>query len=199
MDANIEPTTLDGNLLRLEPLSESSANALYHVGKDPDVWTWMSRPEFSSLSDTERWIEHASHLELLGEQVPFAIIDSAKEIAVGSTRFLSIDVANESIEIGYTWLASQYWNSLFNTEAKYLMLRHAFEQWGFNRVQFLTDQRNIRSQKALAGLGAQLEGTIRQHRIMYDGHRRSSMIYSILKAEWPEVEDRLRTKLNAAR
>lgn len=198
MDANIESTALEGNLLRLEPLTDTNADALYHVGKDADVWTWLPRPEFTSLSDTKRWIQHANQLELLGEQLPFAIIDTSKGIAVGSTRFLNIDVANECIEIGYTWLASQYWNSLFNTEAKYLMLRHAFEHWSFNRVQFLTDHRNIRSQKALASLGAEFEGTIRQHRILYDGYRRSSMLYSILKSEWPELDDKLRSKLNSA-
>ncbi len=131
----------------------------------------------------------------LGSQYPFAVLHKGKNEIVGSTRFLDISTANKSAEIGFTWYHPSVWRTNVNTQCKYLMLTHAFDNWKLNRVFFKTDLRNIRSQEAIARLGAVKEGVLRQDRMISDGHIRDTVYFGILKEEWPNVKKHLLQKM----
>jgi RimJ/RimL family protein N-acetyltransferase len=127
-----------------------------------------------------------------GNDLPFAVIHLPDEKVAGATRYLNINREYRNLEIGGTWYGGAYQRTAVNTESKYLLLKHAFEDLGCLRVQIKTDQRNLRSQRAIERLGATREGILRDHIIMSDGYLRSSVIYSILKREWPGVKARLK-------
>ncbi len=136
-------------------------------------------------------IEPALEELAAGRQIPFAIVDRAIGRAVGSTRYLDIQPANRGIEIGWTWIGTAHQRTAINTECKFLLLRHAFETLGAIRVQLKTDLRNERSQRAMERIGAAREGVLRQNMLLWDGHRRDSVYYSVLVDEWPRVRERL--------
>jgi RimJ/RimL family protein N-acetyltransferase len=146
-------------------------------------------PQFLAQAD-------AAHAE--GRELAFATIDSRTSRVVGSTRFRCCEAAHRRVEIGFTFLAASWQRTHVNTEAKYLMLRHAFEAWGFNRVELLTDQRNAKSRNAILRIGAREEGILRSHMVMRDGFIRDSVIYSITSGEWPAVKAALEARLEAA-
>jgi RimJ/RimL family protein N-acetyltransferase len=190
------PVTLIGRYIRLEPLRPQHAADLYHAGQAPEIWTYLPRGPFISLEDTHRWIDEALADQAAGGEWPFAITHLATGSAIGSTRYWKLLFhATGAVEIGYTWLTPAYWRTAVNTESKYLLLRHAFEQLGVIRVQLMTDARNMRSQWAIERLGAVKEGMLRCHRIPPDGYRRSSVVYSILDEEGPTVKARLAAAL----
>ena len=132
-----------------------------------------------------------------GQSVAFATIERSSGRVIGSTRFMNMDLANRRVEIGSTWIAPDWQRTAVNTEAKYLMLCHAFERWGCLRVELKTDSLNQKSRNAILRLGAKEEGTLRQHMVTWDGRRRDSVYFSILDTEWPEVKRELETKLGA--
>jgi RimJ/RimL family protein N-acetyltransferase len=136
-------------------------------------------------------IRHLLSLHRGGTDLPFAVIDLESERAIGMTRFLEIRPAHRSLEIGGTWYAPQFQRTAVNTECKYMLLKHAFEDQACIRVQFKTDSRNIRSQQALERIGATKEGILRNHLITPEGHFRDSVYYSILDSEWPTVKQML--------
>ncbi len=189
----VEPITLSGNRVRLEPLNESHADDLFRVGQTPEIWTYLRREAFSSLEDTREWIEDALRLAAAGAELPFAIIHLPTGKAVGSTRYLEITPEHRRLEIGWTWLAREHWRTPLNTESKYLLLRHAFETLGCLRVQLKTDLRNTRSQQAIERLGAVREGLLRKYIVLAlkGNYQRSSVIYSIIDDEWPQVKANL--------
>ncbi len=186
-----KPISLAGRHVRLEPLAPRHAEDLYAAGREPRVWPYMARGEFTSLQDVREWIGQALALQETGTQIPFAIVLRKSGTAVGSTRYLDIRRADRGLEIGWTWIAPEQQRSAVNTECKYLLLRHAFEDLGAVRVQLKTDLRNERSQRAIERLGALREGVLRKHMTVRDGFIRDTIYYSILDTEWPEVKTRL--------
>jgi len=193
------PVTLHGKHARLEPLTLEHAEDLFAAGNDPEIWRYMPYPAFRSPADARRWIEDTLALAATGSIVPFAIILQSSGRATGSTRYMDIQRANRSLEIGFTWLAPQVQRTPLNTECKYLLLKHAFEQLGAVRVQLKTDGRNEKSQRAIERVGAMREGTLRKHMILPDGFIRDTVYYSIIDSEWPAVKERLEKKMSAPR
>lgn len=195
-----EPVTLQGRWVRLEPLAESHAADLFSVGRSPEVWDYLWRGPLTSLEDTLAWVQSAARDSSDGSQIPFAIIQLATGQAVGSTRYLDISRTDWRLEIGWTWLGRDYWRTPLNTECKYLLLRQAFETLKCLRVQLKTDLRNARSQRAIERLGAVKEGVLRKHMILAfkENYQRSTVMYSILDTEWPEVKKRLEEKMRGA-
>jgi len=189
------PVTLEGRHARLEPLAARHAPDLHRVGQAPEVWRYLPRPELAAVADAEAWIAQTLKLAAGGSQLPFAIVHRASGRAVGSTRFMDIRRRDRALEIGWTWLGVEFQRTALNTECKYLLLRHAFEELGAVRVQLKTDARNERSQRAIERIGAVREGVLRQHMILWDGFVRDSVYYSVVDREWPAVKQRLEARL----
>lgn len=190
---------LDGVHVRLEPLSLSHLAALTEIGLDPDLWRWTTQL-VRSPQEMEGYIKSALAEQLRGVALPFATVHKGAgqgggERVVGSTRFGAIEPAHRKVEIGWTWIGSYWQRSVVNTEAKYLMLRHAFETWGCVRVEFKTDRLNEPSRRALLRIGAKEEGILRSHLITATGRVRDSVYFSIIAEEWPAVKAGLETKL----
>ena len=141
------------------------------------------------------WVKKAAEEQQRGVAIPLVTIDQRRGAVAGSTRFFTIDRENRNLEIGYTWLAPCFQRTAINTEAKYLMLRHAFEEWKCIRVQLKTDVNNLKSRAAIARIGAKEEGTLRAHLVRHDGSLRDSVYFGILASEWPEAKRRLEEKL----
>jgi RimJ/RimL family protein N-acetyltransferase len=190
---NIEPVTLEGRWVRLEPLAARHAGDLTTAADDTEIWRYM--PATLMLAEQlQRWLETTLAAQAAGAVLPFAIVERATDRAIGSTRYLSIVPQDRGIEIGWTWLARAAWRTPINSECKYLLLRHAFEALGCIRVQLKTDRRNERSRRAIERIGAQFEGILRNHMIMPYGLR-DSAYYSIIDSEWPGVKANLAARL----
>lgn len=182
----VEPVVLEGDVVRLEPLTRDHLPGLIAAGADPSIWTWM--PVAGDHPDAMRAIvQHALAAGANGAEVPFVTIDRSSGTVAGSTRYLSIVPEHRRLEIGWTWLAPSWQRTAINSEAKLLMLRHAFEELGAQRVEFKTDARNGRSRAALLGIGAVFEGIFRHHMIVRDGRRRDSAYFSVIDDDWPAV------------
>jgi RimJ/RimL family protein N-acetyltransferase len=185
---DIQAQVLAGSLVRLEPLSQAHAQGLFVRGRHQPDWEFMPRSCFVDLADTRQWVDEA----LAGTaQFPFAIVENAKEKIAGSTRFLNIRPEHRSLEIGYSWLGQDWQRTGANTETKLLLLTYAFETLACVRVEFKTDARNLRSQRALERIGATREGVLRKHMIVQDDFIRDSVYFSVIDSEWPEVKERL--------
>lgn len=182
------PITLEGVHVRLEPLARRHAADLYEVGRDETIWRYMPRPPLKSLEDTQGWIDEALAVSAGGTQIPFAIIERASNRAVGSTRYLDIRRSDRGLEIGWTWIGLPFQRTAVNTECKYLLLAHAFEDQHAVRVQLKTDLRNEASQRAIERLGAVREGVLRKHIVLWDGFIRDTVYYSIIDSEWSTVK-----------
>ena len=189
----VKPVILRGDAVRLEPLSQEHAQGLYNRGRSTADWAYMPRGCFIDMADTRQWIDAA-----LGatDQQPFGIVETGKNKAVGSTRYLNIRPQHRSLEIGWTWLGQESQRTGINTEVKLLLLTHAFERLGAVRVEFKTDGRNLRSQQALERIGATLEGVLRQHMIVQGDYRRDSVYFSVIDRDWPLVKERLQLLLS---
>jgi len=185
---------LAGRLVRLEPLAPAHEDGLARAAADPAVWRWMpldaSSPEAFAV-----WFAAARSAADAGLERPYATLDAASGEPIGSTRFLSLAREHLRVEIGYTWLARRAWGSGANTEAKLLMLSHAFETVGCVRVEFKTDALNERSRAALAALPAVFEGVHRRHMLVRGGERRDSAWYSVVVDDWPQVRSALERRL----
>lgn len=185
---------LGGRTIRLEPLGAEHAAGIADVGIDPDLWR-ITMTRLGSPADVDEYIAAAVRERAEGWSVPFATILQADGRVVGSTRFGAITPEFRRAEIGWTWVARPWQRSAVNTEAKYLMLRHAFEVWGLVRVEFKTDVLNTASRTAILRLGAKEEGVFRKHQLA-PGHRwRDSVYFSIIDDDWPGVKARLEEKL----
>ena len=182
----VTPVVLEGSRVRLEPLRLDHLADLSQVALDPLLWQWtiMGAQDEAGL---RRWVEAALTNAEAGIERPFATIDLASGRAIGSSRYLSIVPEHRRLEIGWTWVATQFQRTGVNREAKLLQLTHAFETLGANRVEFKTHSRNERSRTALAALGATFEGIFRNHMIMPDGSIRHSAYFSIVAEEWPAL------------
>lgn len=192
---NVLPLTLEGHHVRLEPLSQAHHAALCEVGLDEELWRWTT-VLIRTTDELHEYIAMALGDQAAGVSLPFATVDKATGRAIGSTRYGNIDRLNRRVEIGWTWVARTHQRTYVNTEAKYLMLRHAFETLGCFRVEFKTDSFNVRSRNALLRIGAKEEGIFRNHMITYTGRLRHSVYYSIIDSEWPEVKAALEEKLS---
>jgi RimJ/RimL family protein N-acetyltransferase len=191
----IKPVTLAGRFVRLEPLSEEHVSGLAAVGMEDSIWQFMPYGLMHSEEDIRRWVRRVLAHAAEGTDLPFAAIDLASGCVAGATRYMEIRPAHRGLEIGGTWYGAAYRRTHVNTECKYLLLEHAFEQLKCIRVQLKTDSRNERSQRAIERLGAVREGVLRNHLILTDGHVRHSIYYSILDSEWPSVKVRLQQML----
>ena len=187
---------LEGRIVTLEPLRLEHRDAILEAARAQEAWEWWS-VDMSTPAAVDAWLQSSLDAGERGERSPFATLDTTSGEAIGSTSFMTLHPEHAALEIGWTWLSPSVWNGGANIEAKLLMLRHAFAVLGCQRVEFLTHERNERSRRALAALPAQFEGILREHRILWDGSRRSSAVYSILDSEWPAVEANLETRLGA--
>jgi N-acetyltransferase len=194
--ARIEPITLVGRKVRLEPLTLDHVPALAEVGLEPALWRWtLARP--TSESDLRAWAEATIANREAGLEFPFATIDQATDRPIGSSRYLNIALEHRRLEIGWTWVAPAWQRTGANREAKLLMLEHAFDVLGCRRVEFKTDSLNEPSRTALLGIGAVFEGIFRNHMVMPDGRMRHSAYYSVIDEEWPAVRAHLEATLAA--
>jgi RimJ/RimL family protein N-acetyltransferase len=185
-----ERITLEGWVVRLEPLEERHRDDLLAAGSDPEIWRFMS----SDLSVPGAWPAYLAHA-LGPEFVAWATVEKASGKAIGSTRFGDIEPDHDRVEIGWTWIAPAFQRTAVNTEAKLLQLTYAFETLGAGRVALKTDGRNERSQAAIARLGAVREGVLRRHTRLPDGYVRDTVYFSILADEWPSVKSGLEARL----
>lgn len=193
---NIQPITLEGNVVRLEPLSLAHVAALARHADDESIWRYMRYGVIRTEDQMRRWVEERLQEQAAGSDLPFAVIYMATGEAVGCTRYMEMRRQDRGLEIGGTWYGLAYQRTAVNTECKYLLLRHAFEDLGCVRVQLKTDLRNERSQKAIERIGAVREGVLRNHMMLPDGVLRHSVYYSILDSEWPAVKARLEGMLS---
>lgn len=190
----VEPVTLRGSIVQLEPMTADHIEALTRVGLVPEVWRWSPEP-IATPDDMRAYVLRALEERRRGVSLPFVIIARPSGQVVGSTRYGSIDSANRRIEIGWTWITPSHQRTAINTEAKLLLLTHAFERLGAHRVEFKTDALNQKSRKAIARLGAIEEGTFRKHIVTASGRVRDSVYYSIIDTEWPAIKAGLESKL----
>jgi RimJ/RimL family protein N-acetyltransferase len=190
----ISPVVLEGKHTRLEPLSPAFGEALITAASDGELWdsTVTSVP---SRANVAAYLSAALDAQARGVELPFAVIRKSSGQIVGSTRFYAINPDNRRVEIGYTWLAASAQRTSLNTEAKLLLLTHAFESWRCIRVGFVTDVLNQQSRAAILRLGAKQEGILRNHMVMPSGRYRDSVYFSIIEAEWPTVKADLEMKL----
>ena len=186
-----QPIILKGKRVRLEPIGPQHARDLYRVGKDEAIWRYLTTPPFASLEDAENWIKMCVDRMATGLRVQFAVVLPDEGKAVGSTGYLDIDRANRTLEVGMTWYGVDYQRTFVNTECKYLLLKHAFEEQEARRVCIKTDVNNTRSRRAIERIGGVQEGILRNHRINRDGSNRNSVYYSIIDEEWPQVRENL--------
>lgn len=189
------PVTLEGKWVRLVPLSLDRLTEIARAGRDPAIWTWVRHGPRTTPERMADLIDHWLKEQAAGTALPFTTLLKPSMVPVGATGFLDIQRENRGVEIGGTWLTPTLQRTPVNTEAKYLLLRHAFETEGCLRVQLKTDERNLRSQKAIERIGARREGVFRRHILLDDGFARSSVYYSILEDEWPLVRARLEAML----
>jgi N-acetyltransferase len=206
--APVTPVVLEGEYVRLEPLTPAHAGALLAAARSGgELFRWTTIPQ--TESEMADYLATAISWHQQGSGLAFASVRRTDAAVVGSTRFFLIEhwfrppgherAAPDGCEIGFTWLTPQAIRSGINVEAKLLMLRHAFEAWGMHRVCFHTDARNERSRAALLGIGAQFEGVLRAHRLSSELTPRDSARYSILLSEWPAVRARLEARLRGKR
>jgi RimJ/RimL family protein N-acetyltransferase len=196
----VTPLTLEGSAVRLIPIRHEHAELFWVAAKDDleDIFRWIPYP-MRTVADFQRLVEKAFEEQERGESVVFATIERSSEKVMGSTRFMNIDRVNRRVEIGSTWIAPAWQRTAINTEAKYLMLRHAFEVWQCIRVELKTDALNQKSRHAILRIGAKEEGTLRKHLITWTGRIRDSVYFSILDSEWTEAKTRLEAMLGAPR
>jgi RimJ/RimL family protein N-acetyltransferase len=191
----IETPVLDGRWVRLEPLSFDHLQALEEIAYDDRIWRFMMS-WVKTRHDLEAWLDSALKAKVAGTMLPWVTVLKADNRLIGSTRFIDLDLTHRTVEIGHTWIASEYQGTNVNPEAKLLQLSYAFDQLQLNRVAFKTHHENLQSQAAIRKLGAVYEGTFRNHYVMPDGSVRHSVWFSITQQEWPQVRSRLEHRLS---
>ena len=190
IDRWVRSVVLEGERIRLEPLSRAHLDGLAEVAFDEALWRWtLARP--TDVASLRSWLDTALAIADAGTELPFATIDRASGRPIGSSRFLSIVPEHRRLEIGWTWVAASWQRSGANREAKLLQLTHAFEVLDANRVEFKTDSLNKKSRAALLGIGATYEGILRNHMVMPDSRLRHSVYFSVISEDWPAVKAHL--------
>ena len=191
-----DQVVLEGEHVRLEPMRQEHAGPLAAVGLDPSLWQWTTFV-VHTLEEMEEYVARTIAARGAGAELPYVTIDRASGRVVGSTRYMNIDRANRRVEIGSTWVTPEFQRTPVNTEAKYLMFRHAFETLRCIRVELKTDSLNQRSRAAIERVGAREEGTFRNHMIVWNGRLRHSVYYSVIEEEWPRVKAMLEDRLKS--
>ncbi len=192
---NVEPVILEGQEVRLEPLSLGHLEDLCAIGLAPDLCWKLIPTRVQNAADMRAYIELAVREQAAGLSLPFTTIAKSTGRAIGGTRFMNIERQHLRAEIGCTWIGAEWQRTRVNTEAKYLMLRHAFETWKCHRVELKTDSLNQRSRNAILRIGAKEEGTLRNHMVVQGGRVRHTVYFSIIDSEWPGVKSSLEEKL----
>jgi N-acetyltransferase len=196
MSFDPKPVLLEGCHVRLEPLASRHEAGLFAASREPGIWTYLPYRQPTHVDEVQQWIDEAQRAQQAGTEVAFATVRRSDGMVVGSTRYLDIRRPHRALEIGWTWLAPEAQRTPVNTEAKYLLLQHAFEAQGALRVQLKSDERNEKSRRAMERIGAVFEGILRnQMTRAYDGYVRNTAMYSITDREWPAVKARLEAKL----
>jgi RimJ/RimL family protein N-acetyltransferase len=190
----IEPTTLFGDRIRLEPLTLEHHSRMCEIGLDPRLWE-RTTIRVQTPEEMRQYIELALRWQAEGTGLPFAMIDKSSGRLIGSTRFHHASPENRRVEIGFTWIEPQWQGKRINYEAKYLMLRHAFEVWHCERVEFRADSENEPSRRALQNIGAKEEAVLRRAVLSVHGGPRDLVVYGIVASEWPSVKEGLSRKL----
>ena len=196
MTSWVQPVTLTGTYVRLEPMTEEHIPGLAEIGVGQTFWDFMLYGNISSVDDMRNWVRDILSRSEKGTDLPFVAVHLASGRVAGATRYLNIAPHDRGLEIGGTWYGAEFQRTAVNTESKYLLLSHAFEVLQCIRVQLKTDLRNERSQKAIERIGAVKEGVLRNHMILPDGRYRHSVFYSILDTEWPQVKMSLQERLS---
>lgn len=192
----VNPVVLNGEHVRLEPMTDAHVPGLAEIGVGQDFWDFMLYGNMTTEVDMANWVRDILSRTENGTDLPFAVIHLTSGRVAGATRYLNITPEHRGLEIGGTWYGLEFQRTVVNTECKYLLLKFAFESLGCIRVQFKTDLRNERSQRAIERIGAKREGVLRNHMILPDGRFRDSVFFSIIDREWPEVKIRLEEMLN---
>src|SRR6266403_2835927 len=190
----VSPVMLEGEHVRLEPLAKAHLAALAEAGLDEELWRWIPVP-VRTVDEMAAYVETALGEQKRGVSLPFAIVEKATGRAIGSTRYGNIDRTHHRVEIGWTWVARNWQRATMNTEAEYLLLKHAFETLGCMRVELKADSLNERSRAAILRIGAREEGIFRNHMITASGRIRHTVYFSIIDSEWAAVKTRLEAKL----
>jgi RimJ/RimL family protein N-acetyltransferase len=185
--------TLEGRVVRLEPLGPEHEEGLWLASRDPATWRWLNIVQPQTRAEWSAFVEQALAAAEAGTELP--LVTKCHKETVGSTRFLALRPEHGSVEIGWTWLHPSAWGTGANIEAKLLQMKHAFEIWGCRRVEFKTDAKNERSCRALEALGATFEGIHRKHMLVRDGENRDSAWYSVTDEDWPSVGAHLEARL----
>ncbi|HUR61961.1 MAG TPA: GNAT family protein [Candidatus Thermoplasmatota archaeon] len=188
------PVTLRGDHVVLEPLRTEHAQELWPAASERDLWAYMAY-DVAGVEDLRRWIADRAAPQARGEALPFLLRDARTGEAFGSSSLFDINAAFHTLELGHTWVGASHRRTAANTEAKLLLLGHAFVTLGAIRVQLKCDARNLRSAAAIERIGAVREGVIRHQRLLPDGHKRSAVVFSITDDEWPAVQARLSSRL----
>jgi RimJ/RimL family protein N-acetyltransferase len=191
---NPQPVTLPGNIVRLEPLGLQHAEGVLAAGSDDSIWRFLGPPAPANLADARSWIEGRLADQSAGVRLPLAVICLADGKFAGATGYAAINRHYRTLEIG-SWYGLNYQRTGVNTESKYLLLRHAFEELGALRVSLNVDTENLRSRRAVERIGGFQEGILRKHRIRRDGTRRDSVVFSFIDDEWPQAKAKLETLL----
>ncbi|HYI94148.1 MAG TPA: GNAT family N-acetyltransferase [Bryobacteraceae bacterium] len=187
---DLTPVILEGKSVRLEPLTIDHLDALLAAGADPEIWRYMPS-DCARREGMREYVETAVAWQRAGTAIPFATIDRQSGVAIGSTRLANIVPEHKRVEIGWTWISPPFQRTAINTEAKYMMLKFAFEKLGCNRIELKTSAQNMRSRNAILRIGAKEEGTLRSHMVNPDGTLRDTVYFSIIAPEWVEVKKRL--------
>lgn len=184
---------LSGKLVTLTPLAENHREVLRPLAEDESIWAYM--PTKSMGQHFDKWFDSALAAQASGNQIPFVVSRNGDQVIVGSTRLYNIDHDHKRLHIGYTWYTQEVRGTKINPEAKLLLLKTAFEELDFNRVEFNADSRNLRSCAAIEKLGALKEGVLRKHMVVHSNYVRDTVVFSIIKDQWPTIQHKLQTRL----
>jgi N-acetyltransferase len=190
----VEPVTLTGRYVQLEPMLLAHREMLADVGLDEELWRWAPDP-VHTREEMFAYVDAALAQQASGVSLPFTIVERASGKVIGSTRYANIERVHRRVEIGWTWVAIPWQRTPVNTECKYMLLRHAFETLGCIRVELKTDSLNEKSRNAILRIGARQEGVFRNHMITSTGRLRHSIYFSVIDSEWPSVKVALEAKL----
>ncbi|MGG4169439.1 GNAT family protein [Rossellomorea vietnamensis] len=181
------PPTLENEKVKLIPLEIKHSKELLEVN-DPEIWRYMLL-EITTLEEMEKWVTAAVRLRDQQTALPFAVVLKEQNKIIGSTRLFEINLTQKSCELGSTWYSKDHQRSFVNSNCKYLILQYCFDVLGMMRVQLKTDERNLRSQKAIERMGAVKEGVLRKERILSGGYVRNAVVYSIIDEDWPSIKE----------
>ncbi len=186
------PVTLEGEHVTLVPLALEHADSLFRaLNSDEELWRYIPVKQPGTVDEMRGWVATALQEQAEGRRLPFAVIEKKSGQVIGSTSFVTMSYANRNTDVGWTWYNRDFWRTAVNTECKFLLLRYAFETLACIRVQLRVDLRNLRSQRAVERIGGVKDGVLRKVQLLYDGHQRNVVIYSLLDDEWPANKARL--------